>query len=276
MAISDLSKYLLLQPKNILTFDGGGAGTESAKNSKNKEVMPSKIYHALTNHKLSPKEIIQRRQSQYGECSSGKRKNNEIDVYFSNHFRSSNCQTSNYVGEKQLKLDDDYLNNFSLPECFKTEKEAKECEKINLEFSELTKRNLLDKGIQISSSPLSLSALLEQNTSVANNPSSSSSSRCDTSQLNKRLVDLLQECVLDNNQQLNLSKTERQNSQEHCKCEGECTNFCKEKITPPRSSQESIDHELLQRRRCKSVSPHFTTRNQVMMVYVFILKSISR
>lgn len=238
---------------------------------------------------------LQQKELGHTENSQGtKRKDRDLDEYFSRHFRPSNCQQGSYVGEKMIKYSyedmqgnsriNERTNNNRTAEMNSSNRDLQIIHAKNLEMSNIIERNsIVNNKIaiyrlgnnrtseisfqkkaavsRISSTQSYLSGLIQgdqkrQEKSV----SLRKYEKQDSMETKSGLSDLLQDFSIDPDSELN----ESQHSQD-----SKNSDFEEDKVTPPRPSlsQQSFirNTQPCPRARSKSTSPYFGLRQQVLI-----------
>ena len=224
-----------------------------------------------------------------------KRKDRDLDEYFSRHFRPSNCQQGSYVGEKMIKYSNEDIhsrisertNNNRTAEMNSINRDVQIINAKNLEMSNIIRRsssinNKIDiyrlennrtneSSFQkkaavprISSTQSYLSDLIQSDQKrQEKSVSLRKYEKQDSMETKSGLSDLLQDFSIDPDSELN----EPQHSQD-----SKTSDFEEDKVTPPRpflSQQPFITNtQPCPRARSKSTSPYFGLRQQVLIFHL--------
>ena len=203
-----------------------------------------------------------------------KRKDRDLDEYFSRHFRPSNCQQGSYVGEKMIKYSNRDVQIIN----------AKNLEMSNIigrsnsinnkiDFYRLENNRTNESSFQkkaavprISSTQSYLSDLIQSDQKrQEKSVSLRKYEKQDSMETKSGLSDLLQDFSIDPDSELN----EPQHSQD-----SKTSDFEEDKVTPPRpflSQQPFITNtQPCPRARSKSTSPYFGLRQQVLIFHLSV------
>lgn len=231
MEIMDLS-FILNQEKNLLTL----SESQHLNNQWNSKFKTSKkiMGNNLVSSSLKKESNMNQNPTVLCDGRFGKRKDDEIDKYFSNHLRSSNCQTTSYVGEKIIKLDKKYEDSVNPGKTAPSKLISNQEEKAE-----------------------SLSALLEKQRTVNQ----------DVKDLNNGLEDLLQNFILNEPDTIDdfSDDEDEDGASDSNTCKNVLQQFSIEDTTPPRNvKNDMVDNNFktCPRLRCKSASPNFIFKKQ--------------
>ena len=243
---------------------------------------------------------LQQKELGHTENSQGiKRKDRDLDEYFSRHLRPSNCQQGSYVGEKMIKYSNENMqgnsrinertNNNRTAEMKSSNTDVQINNAKNLEMSSIIGRSSIvnskidiyrlennrsnESSFQkkaavprISSTQSYMSDLIQSDQKrQEKSVSLRKYEKQDSMETKSGLSDLLQDFSIDPDSELNGP----QHSQD-----SKTSDFEEDKVTPPRlslSQQPFIRNtQPCPRARSKSTSPYFGLRQQVLIFHLLV------
>ena len=243
---------------------------------------------------------LQQNELGHTENSQGiKRKDRDLDEYFSRHLRPSNCQQGSYVGEKMIKYSNENMqgnsrinertNNNRTAEMKSSNTDVQINNAKNLEMSSIIGRSSIvnskidiyrlennrsnESSFQkkaavprISSTQSYMSDLIQSDQKrQEKSVSLRKYEKQDSMETKSGLSDLLQDFSIDPDSELNGP----QHSQD-----SKTSDFEEDKVTPPRlslSQQPFIRNtQPCPRARSKSTSPYFGLRQQVLIFHLLV------